>query len=82
MTNKVLVFSTTFCANCPGVKKKLHDAGILFETVDALKNPQGVKEFNIKAVPTVLVVDENWENVVYQQTGSVQDIEKIKELIK
>lgn len=79
--NKVLVFSTTFCAHCPGVKKKLHDEGIEFESVDAVKSPSGVKEFNIKAVPTVLVVDENWENVVYHQTGSNQDIEKIKELI-
>jgi glutaredoxin len=58
----VLVFSTPFCAKCPGVKQKLKAAGIEFEEINAIKYPQLVKEYNVKAVPTIVVVDgETWQ---------------------
>jgi glutaredoxin len=59
----VLVFSTPFCAKCPGVKQKLKVAGIEFEEINAIKYPQLVKEYNVKAVPTIVVVDgETWQS--------------------
>ena len=59
----VLVFSTPFCAKCPGVKQKLKAAGIEFEEINAIKYPQLVKEYNVKGVPTIVVVDgEIWQS--------------------
>lgn len=59
---QVLVFSTPFCAKCPGVKKKLQASGIEFEDINAVKYPQLVKEYGIKAVPTIIVIDDGvWE---------------------
>jgi glutaredoxin len=59
---KVMLFTTQFCAKCPGVKKKLEAAGIEVEEVNAIKYPQLVKEYNVKAVPTIVVVNgETWQ---------------------
>lgn len=59
----VLVFSTPFCAKCPGVKQKLKVAGIEFEEINAIKYPQLVKEYNVKSVPTIVAVDgEIWQS--------------------
>jgi len=52
---KVMLFTTQFCAKCPGVKKKLEAAGIEVEEVNAIKYPQIVKEFGVKSVPTLVV---------------------------
>lgn len=54
----ILLFSTKTCANCPGVKRQLQAAGISFEDIDASKYPLLVKEYGVKAVPTMVVIDE------------------------
>lgn len=51
----IYLFSTPFCAKCPGVKQNLKVAGIEFEEINAIKYPQLVKEYNVKSVPTVIV---------------------------
>lgn len=65
----VLLFSTPFCAKCPGVKKKLEAAGIQFEDINAIKYTQLVKEYGIKGVPTVVVIDETGAWLTYNENN-------------
>lgn len=59
---KVFVFSTPYCAKCPGVKMRLKQAGIEFEEINAIKSPDAVKQYDVKGVPTVIVDHgDNWE---------------------
>lgn len=74
MNKSVSLFTTTFCTRCPALKKRLEDAGIKFEVVDAIKNPILVKEFGVKMVPSVVFL----ENETFINLGGTPDIEKLK----
>lgn len=81
MSNRVVVFSTSFCVKCGPLKKKLEAEGIFFENIDAIKFPLAVKEFKVKSVPTTFVLSENDNSVLYEKAGEFVDFDKVKELI-
>ncbi|MNK14253.1 Glutaredoxin [compost metagenome] len=69
---EVLVFSTPFCAKCPGVKQKLKAAGVDFQEIDAIKNPSAVSQYEVKGVPTVVVIEDGvWESYNSNNVGEL-----------
>lgn len=63
MTEQVLLFSTPYCAKCPGVKQRLKAAGINFEEIDAIKNPSVVSMYEVRSVPTVVLIEDGgWKS--------------------
>lgn len=69
---KVLVFSTPFCAKCPGVKKVLSASNVAFEEVNAIQNQELVKQYDIKGVPTIVVIEDGiWESYSANEVGEV-----------
>ena len=51
---RILLFTTKTCPNCPTAKKRLTDAGIAYEAVDAEENAQLSAKYGIMAVPTLV----------------------------
>ena len=52
--DRILLFTTKTCPNCPTAKKRLTDAGIAYEAVDAEENAQMSAKYGIMAVPTLV----------------------------
>ena len=62
MTDKIIVYATTWCPDCRRAKKFLDDHGITYEYVDIDKNREAsayVKQLNngMRSVPTILFPD-------------------------
>lgn len=55
---KLLLFTTKTCPNCPMAKKFLNDAGIVYEVVDANENIELTKRFSVMQAPTLIVAGD------------------------
>ena len=56
----------------PILREVEHDLGITIEEIDAVKNPQYIKEYNLRVTPTTLViaddgVRERMEGLVHRE---------------
>jgi len=76
MTVRVLCFFQPGCMGCMEQEPINAEVGrslkISIEEIDAVKNPQYIKEFSLKATPTILVirdgkVEERFEGVVHAE---------------
>ena len=58
---KLVVFKAHWCAPCKMLAKTLEDTdlGIPVETVDIDADPTATTEYDIRGVPTVLLMSEN-----------------------
>tara|TARA_R110000803_G_scaffold49809_3_gene103601 strand:- start:816 stop:1079 length:264 start_codon:yes stop_codon:yes gene_type:complete len=59
---KYLKFEASWCGACKMIKptlRKVEEAGIQVEVVDAEHNTELVTKFNIKNLPTVILVDDS-----------------------
>jgi len=70
--------SAPWCGPCKMVKKVLEQKEITVDVVDIDAEPETAMKYGIRAVPTLLVFDENG-TVVQQQTGDPIKIVKIIE---
>lgn len=68
---KLVVFKAHWCSPCKMLGKTLQDTdlGIPVETVDIDADPTATTEFNIRGVPTLLLMDDM--QVVKRHTGSM-----------
>lgn len=70
---KVLKFHATWCQPCKALSKTIEEAGDLgieIESIDVDQEPELARKYNIRSVPTMVVVDEEGEVLRYQ-TGSM-----------
>lgn len=70
---KVLKFYATWCAPCKALSKTIDEAGDLgieIESIDVDQEPELARRYNIRSVPTMVVVDEEGE-VLRHQTGAI-----------
>ena len=63
MTQKILKFSATWCAPCKALTAQLagEDLGVPLEEVDIDTNEALAKQYNIRGVPTLVLVNEGVE---------------------
>ena len=83
-------FSAVWCANCFELKekvfgieelKKFIDDNLIFVEVDVDKRKDIAKEFNIKWLPYIIIIDEN-KNILYSKNSFSSFDEKIANEIK
>lgn len=56
---RLLKIESSTCAPCRTLTKTLEEAGITdYEVLNIDKNPETIQIFNIRSVPTLLLVDE------------------------
>jgi thioredoxin 1 len=76
MAVRVLSFYQEGCMGCeeqtPILREVEGDLGITIEEIDAVKNPQYIKEYNLRVTPTTLViaddgVRERMEGLVHRE---------------
>lgn len=77
---KLVVFKAHWCAPCKMLGKTLQDTdlGIPVETVDIDADPTATTEFDIRGVPTVLLMDEN--QVIKRRSGYMNS-DQLKEFV-
>ena len=77
---KLVVFKAHWCAPCKMLAKTLQDTdlGIPVETVDIDADPTATTEYDIRGVPTVLLMNEN--QVVKRRSGYM-NAEQLKEFV-
>ena len=72
LTNKkFLLFTTRTCPNCRFAKLALDERGIAYETILAEDELELAKHYNIRQVPTLIVVDANKEVEQYSNYGNI-----------
>ncbi|NLM30653.1 MAG: thioredoxin family protein [Methanomicrobiales archaeon] len=76
MTVKVINFFQEGCMGCdeqaPILQEVRKDLGVEIEEIDAIKNPQYIKEYKLRVTPTTLVIEgdrvrERMEGFVHRE---------------
>ena len=60
----MIVIGAEWCAACKSLKQALSSKEIGFTYMDADENPEVIREFNIKSLPTTLIKSESGTVVV------------------
>lgn len=88
--NILIDFSAVWCANCFELKEKVFESeelkkfiydNLIFVEVDVDKRKDIAKEFNIKWLPYIIIIDEN-KNILYSKNSFSSFDEKIANEIK
>ena len=88
--NILIDFSAVWCANCFELKEKVFESeelkkfiydNLIFVEVDVDKRKDIAKEFNIKWLPCIIIIDEN-KNILYSKNSFSSFDEKIANEIK
>lgn len=61
MNPKIIKFEKNGCAPCQNVSKWLSDNKVEHESKNIMQNMDLVRKYNIKSVPTILVLNEEVE---------------------
>lgn len=77
----IKLFTTPSCANCPGIKKQLDEAGLQYEQVDAstLEGREELFAHGVRAVP--YLVAENAYGSEYKALGNGINVKSLKEFL-
>ena len=74
---KVLKFFTEFCSPCRTMSVQLAELGLNVESVDAIKRRDLVDKYSVMAVPTLIKVDEDGNEIA--RLRGAQTAEKLKD---
>lgn len=74
---KLILATAKFCGPCQILKRKLKDENLEVETVEMEENTEVFREYNIRSVPTLVVLQDN--EVAEKIQGMSDIIAKIKE---
>jgi thioredoxin 1 len=77
---KLVVFKAHWCSPCKMLAKTLQDTdlGIPVETVDIDADPTATTEYDIRGVPTVLLMSDNQ---VMKRRSGYMSAEQLKEFV-
>lgn len=73
-----LLFTTPFCAKCPGIKKLLKDKGVDFKEVNAIQSRDLVEKFLVRGVPSLVIREQTENGETYRALTSFEIEEKYK----
>lgn len=81
---KLLKFSAVWCASCKSIEPKIKqiiESGATVESIDINENQELAKKYSVRSLPTMIVVDENGEEIK-RFVGSTSNFSEISELLK
>lgn len=55
----MIVIGAEWCSACKSLKQVLENNNIGYTYIDADKNPEVIKEFNIRSLPTTIIKSES-----------------------
>lgn len=78
---QILFFSAEYCSNCPSAKKLIKENNLDVVSFDADKNLDEFKNYIVRSVPTILVLDHNGQEIK-RLAGKITQaqIDQLKEL--
>jgi glutaredoxin len=77
---KLILATSKFCGPCHLLKRRLNDENIEVDTIDMEENIDAFRQYNIKGVPRLVVIEED---TVTESIQGVDDIiKKIKQHVK
>lgn len=78
---QILFFSAEYCSNCPSAKKLVKENKLDVVSFDADKNLDEFKNYIVRSVPTILVLDHNGQEIK-RLAGKITQaqIDQLKEL--
>ena len=74
---KVLKFFTEFCSPCRTMSIQLAELGFEVENVNAIKHRDLVDKYSVMAVPTLIKIDEDGNEIA--RLRGAQSADKLKE---
>ena len=74
---KVLKFFTEFCSPCRTMSVQLAELGFEVESIDAIKQRDLVDKYGVMAVPTLIKIDEDGNEIA--RLRGAQPVDKLKE---
>lgn len=78
-----ILFSSPSCGPCRILKKELAELPYKYYEIDITKNPQAVKAWKIKRLPTVIIADVNdGKTTVVQRWESEHGKDRLKTILK
>ncbi len=77
---KLVIFSAHWCSPCQQLKKTIQniELGVPVEMVDIDADPTSTVEYNIRGVPTVLLMSENQ---VMKRRSGYMNAEQLKQFV-
>jgi len=77
----LVIFKAHWCKNCQPLAKTIEsiDLGIPVSTIDIDADPTATIEYNIRSVPTLLLIDDM--QVIKRKTGNMS-VEQLKEFVQ
>jgi glutaredoxin len=77
---KLILATSSFCGPCHILKRKITDEKLEVETVEMESDPSLFKKYSVRAVPRLLVIEDD---VLQESVQGIEDIiKKIKEHAK
>lgn len=75
---KILFFSSAWCASCKPVKNMIKEIQLDTVDFDADSDPEEFKNWNVRSIPTLLLLDNEGKETLRLTGGITKD--KIQEL--
>lgn len=78
--NKLLVFTASWCGPCKGFKPtllELEQDRLVYVDID--ENPEARTQYEVRSVPTVILVDENGKEL--ERLVGSQPLSKLQDLL-
>jgi thioredoxin 1 len=77
---QLIYFGAEWCGPCKMIKPQLQSSGLPIRYVDVDASPDMVSIYNIKNVPTIILVDNN-ANVIERKTGNAITVQVVNEML-
>lgn len=71
---KILKFEAAWCQPCKQLATILADCEFPIKSVDVKKHPELVEKFNIKSVPTIVIVADNGDEMHFVGKTTLADV--------
>ena len=77
---QLIYFGAEWCGPCKAIKPQLQASGLPIRYVDVDISPLMASQYNIKNVPTIILVDNN-ATVIERKTGNAITVRVVQEML-
>ena len=77
---QLIYFGADWCGPCKAIKPQLQASGLPIRYVDVDASPEMATHYNIRNVPTIILVDNN-ATVIERKTGNAITVRVVQEML-